>query len=66
MIPMFQEFPKSLYAGGDVTADSIVVFDAAEEEAKRAEGFIGPGESLEKSAEPKKRGRPRKVTNGTE
>lgn len=63
---MTQEFPKCLYAGGDVSADCFVVFDRKEEEAKRKEGFSGPGESLEKSEEPKKRGRPKKVINGTE
>lgn len=68
MTSMFQEFPKCLYVGGDVTADSVVVFDRDEENAKRREGFSGPGESLEKSEEPalKKRGRPRKVADGTE
>lgn len=63
---MFQEFPKCLYVGGDVTANYCIVFDRAEEGIKRKEGFSGPGESLEKSEEPKKRGRPKKVINGTE
>lgn len=66
MTSMTQEFPKCLYVGGDVSADCVVVFDRDEEEAKRLEGFSGPGESLEKSEEPKKRVRPKKVTNGTE
>ena len=68
MTSMYQEFPKCLYQGGDVTADSVVVFDATEEQSKRSEGFIDPGESLEKSEDPapKKRGRPRKVADGTE
>lgn len=66
MTSMYQEFPKCLYMGGDVSADCFVVFDRDEEEAKRNEGFSGPGESLEKSEEPRRRGRPKKVTNGTE
>lgn len=66
MTQTFQEFPKALYQGGSVEAECFVVFDAAEEQAKRGEGYGGPGESLEKSAEPKKRGRPGKVTDGTE
>lgn len=66
MTSMTQEFPKCLYAGGDVSADCFVVFDCKEENDKRREGFSGPGESLEKSEEPKKRGRPKKVINGTE
>lgn len=65
MTQMFQEFPKALYMGGDVMADCFVVFDRNEEEAKRKEGFFGPAEALEKSEEPRKRGRPKKVTDGT-
>ena len=64
MTQTFQEFPKALYLGGDVEAECFVVFDRDEEQVKRRDGYSGPGESLEKSEEPKKRGRPKKVTDG--
>ena len=65
MTHTFQEFPKALYLGGNVEADCFVVFDRDEEQAKRRDGYSGCGESLEKSEEPpKKRGRPKKVTDG--
>ena len=70
---MFQRYPMSLYARGDVSADHVIVRDEDEEAAKRAEGFRGawepqekaePAEPQEPAAEPAKRkpGRPRKVT----
>lgn len=64
MTQAFQEFPKALYQGGVLSADCFVVFDRDEEQAKRNEGWAVLGESLEKSEEPKKRGRPKKVTDG--
>lgn len=66
MTQMFQEFPKALYLGGNVESECFIVFTDDEEAAKRKEGYSGPGESFEKSEEPpKKRGRPKKVIDGT-
>lgn len=59
------EYPKALYMGGDPEAQSAVVKDKDEEDAKRAEGFAVVGEQAaeEDSEQPAKRGpgRPRKA-----
>lgn len=36
----FQEFPKSLYMSGDTAAETVVVFNSEQEDAKRSEGFL--------------------------
>lgn len=51
---MFHEFPKCLYLGGEVDAQTRVVFDAEAEKQARADGFVGLGESQEK-AKPKRK-----------
>lgn len=57
----FQEFPKLLYKGGDISAEYVVVLDEAGEDA--AGGFepadLNPDEPTADA--PKKRGRPAKV-----
>lgn len=58
----YQEYPKSLYAGGERAAAERVVKNADEEEAARAEGFkmldkdldAKSVEAIEKRAEEKK------------
>lgn len=63
---MFHEYPKCLYLGGQVDAETRIVFDAEAEKQARADGFVGIGESQEKAkpepiaTEPKRRGRPPK------
>ena len=55
------EYPKQLYRQGwDDLSDSVVVNDAAEEEAARADGFKMLSE--EDGEEAPKRGRKAKVT----
>ena len=56
------EYPKTLYHGGDVEADCVLVWDAAEELVKRESGYQMAGEEKADPAPDKpKRGRPRKV-----
>ena len=68
--PMFQRYPMSLYRGGDVSADHVIVKSEDEEAAQRAEGFRGAWEPQEKATEPatesdapakRRPGRPRKA-----
>ena len=55
----FIEYPKQLYRSGwEDLSDSVVVNDAAEEEAARAEGFKGLDEEGEAAP---KRGRKAKA-----
>jgi hypothetical protein len=51
---MFYEYPKCLYQGGQVEAETRVVFDADEEKQASEEGFVCLGESQEK-AKPKRK-----------
>jgi hypothetical protein len=39
MATEFQEYPKSLHKDGDWDGDHVIVKDADEEAAKRAEGY---------------------------
>jgi hypothetical protein len=57
---MFQEFPKSLYMGGNPEAEHVIVHNADEEAEQRERGFRMASEPVE--SEPVKRspGRPRK------
>lgn len=49
----FKEYPKSLYMGGDCEAEHVIVKDRAEEDAKRADGFLTFAEVYEaKEADP--------------
>jgi hypothetical protein len=64
---MFLEYPKSLYMNGNAEGDHVIVQDAGEESAKRAEGYRGAWEPEEKATdEPaavkRKPGRPKKGT----
>jgi hypothetical protein len=64
---MFQPYPKMLYLRGEVEAEFVIVQDAGEESAKRAEGYRGAWEPEEKATdEPaavkRKPGRPKKGT----
>ena len=49
---MYQEFPKALYRDGNAEGEYVIVADAAQEAARRAEGFRG---AQEKADEPKRR-----------
>ena len=48
---MFIEYPKALYLNGDSQAEEVLVKDAEEEAAKRAEGFRVYGEVQEQPGE---------------
>lgn len=51
----FQEYPKSLYMGGDCEAEHVIVGSGDEEDAKRACGFLTFAEKYEadqKEADP--------------
>jgi hypothetical protein len=39
------EYPKALYAGNGWDCEAIVVLDADQEEAARAQGYVSVGES---------------------
>jgi hypothetical protein len=52
MATEFQEYPKSLYKGGEWDGDHVIVRDASEEGGKRADGYRMLNEP---KGEPKKR-----------
>lgn len=57
------EFPKMLYRGGDAEAEHKVVFDEAEEDAAREEGFAMVGEAQSEEVPKPRRGRPPKASD---
>lgn len=49
---MHQEYPKSLSMRGEWEGEAIIVLNAEEEAAKRAEGFRMIGEPLQENEAP--------------
>jgi hypothetical protein len=49
-VPMFNEYPKSLYKNGDSEGDNVIAFDAEQEAEYRKQGFKMLNEPQEKSS----------------
>lgn len=47
--PMFHEYPKCLYLGGDAEEVYCVVLDPIDEKQARSDGYLSAGESQEKA-----------------